>query len=92
MVMTGTSTFAESSVYAFITYKIRQEVMETESATTFVGCPMQNKNVEPQQGMAKIVSPSQIPASQLAVNERPPPPPPRDCKLLACRTWARSHH
>lgn len=44
MVMTGTSTFAESSVYAFITYKIRQEVMETESATTFVGCPMQNKN------------------------------------------------
>ena len=66
--------------------------METESATTFVGCPMQNKNVEPQQDMAKIVSPSEIPASQLAVNEKPPPPPPRDCKLLACRTWARSHH
>lgn len=47
--------------------------METESATTFVGCPMQNKNVEPQQDMVKIVSPSHSPASQLAVNEGPPP-------------------
>ena len=34
---------------------------------------MQNKNMEPQQGMGKTVSPSHNPASQLAVNERPPP-------------------